>query len=175
MKKCLYLLIATLLFSCEKDDSLTTINNNGTGGISCVLNGDVLVPKGGWIYGNSGVLLDYIGNGISVFELGFKHDNQYINMYVYNVNALDANNLPQSIVGTYQFGEQSAASSYATYSFARSPTEIVSYSTTNNIVGEIDITFHDVQNHIFSGTFWFDAIDQTGKIVHIRRGRFDLK
>ncbi|VVV01345.1 MULTISPECIES: hypothetical protein [Mesonia] len=35
------------------------------------------------------------------------------------------------------------------------------------------ITKLDFENHIVSGTFWFDAINEEGKVLEIREGRFD--
>ncbi len=38
----------------------------------------------------------------------------------------------------------------------------------------MSITKLDFENHIVSGTFWFDAINEDGKLVEIREGRFDM-
>jgi hypothetical protein len=47
---------------------------------------------------------------------------------------------------------------------------------TNSIkTGELIITRLDLQNSIISGTFWFDAINNSGEIVEIRQGRFDMR
>ena len=34
-------------------------------------------------------------------------------------------------------------------------------------------TYHDVENEIISGTFWFDTVNEDGEIIHVRKGRFD--
>ena len=39
------------------------------------------------------------------------------------------------------------------------------YHTTQIINGEIEITFHDLDNYVIAGTFWFDAINQNGDII----------
>ena len=43
MKKIL-ILVLILNFACSNDD-ITEIQNNGTGGVSCLVNGQVLKPK----------------------------------------------------------------------------------------------------------------------------------
>ena len=48
------------------------------------------------------------------------------------------------------------------------------YSTTSAITGELKITYHNYNQAILSGTFWFDAINSNGEIVHVREGRFDM-
>ena len=41
--------------------------------------------------------------------------------------------------------------------------------------GQLTFSKFDTVNYIFSGTFWFDAVDTvTGKVVHVTEGRFDL-
>ena len=42
------------------------------------------------------------------------------------------------------------------------------------IKGELKITYHNYNNAILSGTFWFDAVNSTGEIVQVREGRFDI-
>lgn len=49
------------------------------------------------------------------------------------------------------------------------------YKTSSTVKGEINIIRFDQGEKIVSGTFWFDAINQDGKIVQVREGRFDLK
>ncbi len=40
--------------------------------------------------------------------------------------------------------------------------------------GEVHISKLDPANGIISGTFWFDAINNSGDVVEIRDGRFDI-
>jgi hypothetical protein len=47
------------------------------------------------------------------------------------------------------------------------------YSTNNKYSGEVEFTKYE--NGIVSGTFWFDAVNDTGEVVEIREGRFDMK
>ena len=47
------------------------------------------------------------------------------------------------------------------------------YETTTN-VGEFHLTRFDPLKSIISGTFWFDAVSETGAKVEVRKGRFDM-
>lgn len=50
------------------------------------------------------------------------------------------------------------------------------YTTDSSYVGKLTITRCDNINHIYSGTFFFTAIDpNTGKTVNVTDGRFDVK
>lgn len=49
------------------------------------------------------------------------------------------------------------------------------YSTTSSIIGELTITYHDFDNAVLSGTFWFDAVNNEEEIIEIREGRFDME
>lgn len=49
------------------------------------------------------------------------------------------------------------------------------YNTSQNYIGELHITKLDKEKNIISGTFWFDAVNEQGKKVEIREGRFDMK
>ncbi|MEI7670185.1 MAG: hypothetical protein WCJ33_08895 [Pseudomonadota bacterium] len=49
------------------------------------------------------------------------------------------------------------------------------FAPVNQYSGQMTFTKFDTVNYIFSGTFWFDAVDTvTGKVVHVTEGRFDL-
>jgi hypothetical protein len=41
--------------------------------------------------------------------------------------------------------------------------------------GVLNLTRFDSLNHIVAGTFYFDAINSSGEVVHVTSGRFDLK
>ena len=55
---------------------------------------------------------------------------------------------------------------------------VYSYSTTNDVGGEIKILKLDLINKIISGTFWFDCKNDdldVNEVAKITEGRFDLK
>lgn len=49
------------------------------------------------------------------------------------------------------------------------------YKTSETQTGELKITKLDYDNHIVSGTFWFDVKDSNGVVHEIRDGRFDVQ
>jgi len=74
----LLLFITFIFFGCSKDDELTEIKNNGYGGISCKINGIVVKPKGGGIYGNIDCRIDQDGNGPVFFSISYFNDQNNI-------------------------------------------------------------------------------------------------
>lgn len=83
----------------------------------------------------------------------------------------------------YSFGNQENGVLNASYSIVGdvvmnedgSGYQLVSnYTTTNQTAGELNIMKLDENQHIISGTFWFDCLDSEGNVVEIRDGRFDL-
>jgi hypothetical protein len=55
------------------------------------------------------------------------------------------------------------------------PVPLLTYWTDSTIIGQLTITHLDQQKQIVSGTFYFDAVEQTrGDTVHVTDGRFDM-
>jgi len=38
--------------------------------------------------------------------------------------------------------------------------------------GAVAVTFYDT--NILAGTFWFDAVNENGQVIHVTDGRFDI-
>src|SRR5690606_28232099 len=78
--------------------------------------------------------------------------------------------------GIYNLGSKNIDGKlYGMYLFCQIGTLGNSYYTNEIQRGLLTIKHFDNVSQIVSGTFWFDAIDNTtGKIVQIREGRFDL-
>ena len=75
MKKLLIIVLSILIFSCEKEEELTAINGDGSGGMSCILNGTILNPSGGGIGGNKTCRIDYFPDEqVYFFAVGFSSD-----------------------------------------------------------------------------------------------------
>lgn len=78
---------------------------------------------------------------------------------------------------TYQlgtFGNPNSYGEFQTYGhYSDNSLEYGEYYTTEILNGEITISFHDIENNVIAGTFWFDAGNENGEIVEIRDGRFD--
>jgi Family of unknown function (DUF6252) len=177
MKQFLILLLF-LISACSNDD-LSEIRNDGTGGISCLVNGQVLKPKTTSPFGPSTQYFKiYTDQGITSINVGFYNKNpnsewKIVDIYVPNIEFRDPITYQiNSLVGIYNLGENNGTNSYGTYDinvFDDFPT----FTTTGNFIGELTIDYHDIENYIVSGTFWFDGVDENGEIVEIRDGRFD--
>ncbi|WP_310991296.1 hypothetical protein [Aequorivita marina] len=178
MKSKILLLILTLVFiSCNKDDYvLTGINNDGTGGISCRINGTILRPSGGGMYGNKTAKFDYY-DGHKVLIVGFTSrdggNNKFssVTLFAYDV---DIDNLEGQ---TINLVAKSYNESYATYTSGKAtsgsqPGE--DYATSSAQVGEVKVLFLDKDERIITGEFWFNAENEFGEIVKVNDGRFDL-
>lgn len=179
MKTKILILILSLLFiSCHKDDYvLTGINNDGTGGISCRINGAILRPSGGGMYGNKTAKFDY-SNGHQILIIGFSSrdggNNKFTSVTLYGYN-VDIDNLEGQTINLI---EKSYTESFATYTSGEAtsgskPGE--DYATSTTQVGEMKILFLNKEKRIISGEFWFNAENEFGEIIKISDGRFDLK
>ncbi|WP_037321170.1 DUF6252 family protein [Salegentibacter sp. Hel_I_6] len=180
MKKLLILIVAILFISCSKgDNNLTGINNDGSGGISCLVDGKILKPSGGGIYGNTTSKLDYLPDEqINILIISFfSRDggpNRFTSVALY-VTDIDINNLQDQ---TFNLKDENSNESFATYlsgeaTSALKPGE--EYSTNSAQVGELKILFFDLEARVISGEFWFNAENEFGNIVKVTEGRFDLR
>ena len=178
MKKIIIILFSFLLVSCSKDnpfetpstpDQLPPATMVGANTVGCLVNGEVLLPKGGRLFGPPIVTCFYqFVNNQYHFSLGFSNNLQThlrgVNVASHNIVLqqgqiypliLESNN---SVFGTYyDFMQQS------------------DFNTSNSGGGELIITKLDQANFIISGTFWFNAISSNGEIIHITEGRFDMQ
>ena len=172
MKKfILFSFIIVLLISCSKDNELTEIKYNGYGGISSKINGEIVKPKGGGIYGNTDCRIDQDTNGPVFFSVGYSNSNNNI----FKSIRIVALNVPyENMTGqTFSLKSEQDSESFATYNLNIDLND--NFYNTNSIKnGELKILFHDRQKNIIGGTFWFDAINNNGEIVKVTEGRFDL-
>lgn len=76
VKKTVLLLVSYILFfSYEKEEELTSINGDGSGGFFCILNRIILNPSGGGINGNRTCRIDSIDDkDVYYFAIGFSTD-----------------------------------------------------------------------------------------------------
>ena len=171
MKKLIQFSLFLILFtSCSKDDELTEIKYNGYGGISSKINGVVVKPIGGGIYGNTDCRIDF-ENGVPFFSVSYFNMNNNIFKSIRMV----AINVPyENMTGqTYSLKSEQNSESYAQYNLNVDFND--NFYNTNSIQnGELKILFHDRQKNIIGGTFWFDAINSNGEIIKVTDGRFDM-
>lgn len=155
----------TSFFGCSKD-KLTKATQKGANTFSCKIDGKVFKPsESGGLFGSPPITaynLHY--NGFTLLASFYETDNGQIPKdVVINLYYLQS-------TGTYDLGVYPNA--IFRYSYAYGP----EYHTNNTYTGQVNITRCDTINKIYSGTFFFKAIDDsTGKVVNVTDGRFDVK
>ncbi|MFP9098785.1 hypothetical protein ACLI09_07015 [Flavobacterium sp. RHBU_24] len=70
---------------------------------------------------------------------------------------------------TYNLFEYTEGNAVGSYTY-----NLTNNFTSSTYTGELTITKLDFTNHIVSGTFWFDVMDENGVVHQIREGRFDM-
>ena len=176
MKKLIIIFLATVLFfGCSKNDETPTAaadqlppaTQTGAKKVGCLVNGQVLLPRGSNPFGPPISTCSYqFIDGSYEFGLGFTNDKDGFK----GITILS--NKQMFVQGqTYLLKQELIVNScYAYYN------EGLLYFGTNTInTGELKITKLDQTNAIISGTFWFDAVNSAGVKVEVREGRFDMQ
>jgi hypothetical protein len=167
-----------LLAACKKDNySLPPETQTGAGTFGCKIDGKVWVPNGSDGYSGQNTKCFYqfiypspVGY---VFSIGAaKYDNDPLESVQVSTDSIK---LFQGItvpLGSGKLGE----SGKGIFSKLSSINSIdIKYKTSSIMKGELTFTRFDEVNLVASGTFWFDAIDPQGNVVHVTEGRFDKK
>lgn len=169
MKKMFLLLLTMLTFSCCSDDdnntSLPPATQTGAGTFACYVNGKPFIDKSGGWFNCFYQLVD----GEYYFSVGGNDENL-------NPRGIYIQTEKKEIFEgeTYQLLELQDGNAYGGAGFSFSITENYQSYTDSEYSGELTITKLDFENHIMSGTFWFDIQHPlTGERVEIRDGRFD--
>ena len=180
MKKiCFILLLAFtgVCSSCKNDDDSalppieqlppqTTVGANTAG---CLVNGDVLIPKGN-------------NNGPAILRCQYaKRGNEYtFGLFILNkevtptkaVRILFSQNYPLPINSSIPLEIPNVEnSSWGDYFDDGS---FLTYSTSSEFKGELFITSIDESTLQISGTFSFTAVNTQGETVEVTEGRFDM-
>ena len=179
MKNLLLIVFTALTLSyCSKNndipqtpqDQLPAITTTGANTTGCLINGQVFLPKGYLPIGN---LFAFYENGLN-FGLGIT-ENINGNLRTVNIGSLNQN-LHDNIGIPLQLNIRQPNSKYGEYNINSVAFPDPNYYSTNSTVtGELTITYHNFNNAILSGTFWFDAINANGVKAEVRNGRFDIK
>lgn len=179
MKRILLLLIATFTLSCCNNDDdkpiaeidkLPPATQTGANTAGCLVNGQAFTTKG-YFPGGSGLTCSY-SDGLN-FTLGISENiNGTIRSVLINSKETDIHNyinIPFSlniVDNNSKFGEYIIYNSDFSQNY---------FSTNSHFTGQLTITYHDFNNAIISGTFWFDAVNNNNEKVEIREGRFDMQ
>lgn len=186
MKK-LLLLFATIAFfvSCNKDDQapqpepqiaeidkLPPPTQTGANKVGCLVNGKAFLPSGSYPGGgNPNPYCAYYHDAyILSFAIVRNENNTSMDgsesIAIYSSNVI----LEENKIYSLNINDQRAG-----YLITMTSPKSDRYGTSENHTGELHITKLDKEKNIISGTFWFDAVNEQGKKVEIREGRFDMK
>jgi hypothetical protein len=177
-KALLIILTVFALSSCSKDDQskapktelekLPPATQTGANTAGCLVNGVALLPYG-YIPGDNPLVYQ---DGLNfVLSIGERKNDVIKSVGVFSRNQ------PLEVGTVYQLGQNNndGNSKYGIYSIdAVPPPSPDYYTTTLLLTGELKITYHNYNQAILSGTFWFDAINANGEKVEVREGRFDM-
>lgn len=169
MKKILLLLLAAFALSCCSDDdhnkTLPPATQTGAGTFACYVNGKPFIDKSGGWFNCYYQLVD----GEYYFAIGGNDSNITPHFIILGTTA---KSITQGEI--LQLFENQNGNAWGGGGFLLNINSS-QFSNTNQInTGELTITKLDFENHIVSGTFWFDIENPyTGELVQIRDGRFD--
>jgi hypothetical protein len=165
MKKVFLIVFVLLtLLSCNKD-KLPKATQTGANTFGCKVNGKIYLPK------NSSALFAsdpiHVDNSPTLGFIISGSQNNGTNQlsYTVQIQAPYITSTGTYDLKTYPYGE---------YSLDNSPHQF--FKTNQSYSGQLTITRCDNGNKIYSGTFFFTAIDNaTGQTVKVTDGRFDVK
>ncbi|MFP9098782.1 hypothetical protein ACLI09_07000 [Flavobacterium sp. RHBU_24] len=172
MKKHLFILL-TLFFAlagCNNDDDnkpadpvsqLPPATQTGENTFGCLLDGKAFLPGPG--ANPLDCVYQYVDGGYYFALQGSKNLQNFIAI------GINTNNLELIEGNNYNLTDNEVGNAYGLRYF----NYIFNYTTTIHS-GQLSITKLDYTNHIVSGTFWFDVMDENGVVHQIREGRFDM-
>jgi hypothetical protein len=201
MKKLFYLFIINSFFiSCTNDNDgtkqrLPNITTEGKNTFGCKTDGIVFLPKsrGGFSAGYRTPILyaNYTHITYKYYDL---EPGYYLRISAYNELTtkditIEMSKSDEPIIEgkSYQVKLKGLGSISSNYGYWGKTVDtgngtgfipVYSYSTTNDVGGEIKILKLDLINKIISGTFWFDCKNDdldVNEVAKITEGRFDLK
>ncbi|PKD17151.1 hypothetical protein APR41_06875 [Salegentibacter salinarum] len=180
MKLYIKLLIVLFLFTgnaCDKENDLSPeeqlpeATKTGANTAGCLVDGEVLLPKGGSLNSGSMLKAQYILNeGKYIFSLSLT--DRTTGEFQRTVQ-IESKNESLKEGETYTLSELNEISTSAFYLLDAGFVD--AFVTTNTIKGEFIFSRLDEESAIISGEFWFDAVNEEGEIVEIREGRFDVR
>ncbi len=184
--KTLKILIISIVFvctSCDNDDNgssnpidqLPPATQTGANTVGALVNGDVLLPRGGGLSPNSTCFYQFLNNEY-FFGLNFSDRSQSpikgIGIVVFRIQLEEGQTyaLNKNLINDGDF-----TGAGAEYSIGASSDGNDYYSTNFSITGTLTISRLDEANQIIAGTFQFQGINEFGNTIDITDGRFDME
>jgi hypothetical protein len=164
--------------SCKKknEDPLSQLpaaTQTGANTFGCLINGVAFTPHSNSFL-NSDRQCNYIYlNGGYYFTVGASNDsnNDYGLSLIIGTTILSVNEGQTLKLENYN----QAGKAFGTYTISYNTKADNGYETNTNSSGQLHITKFDQTNQIISGTFFYDATNAQGDIVHVTDGRFDMQ
>ncbi|XMO88345.1 DUF6252 family protein [Algibacter sp. AS12] len=172
--KNLLLLFSLLLVlnSCSNDDdgaSLPAETQIGANTVGCLVNGEVFLPHAEGINPPVNCFYQFV-DGEFFFTMNFADLRGVTNeRVVIQTGRIDLQKGQTYILNKNTIDDGDFSGGGGVYSLSLSNR----FNTNTILTGELKMSRIDLQNSIISGTFWFDAINDSGEVVEIRQGRFD--
>jgi hypothetical protein len=151
---------------------LPAATQTGANTFGCLVNGQAFVPKNRNILEGPDLQCNYIytdgGYGLTVAG-GNKNSDGTLTGVIVSTDSLPVRQGQTLIFKTFAPGDADA--SYTLYYPSGSENQ---YVTNSAVSGQMIITKLDTIKQIVSGTFYFDAVNESGSTVKITNGRFDM-
>ena len=187
---CYILLLAfTSCSSCKKqpepspESKLPPATQTGANTAGCLINGQPWIPNGGGLFSQVPAIGGIWGVKDKFIIISFYASNpSYTETISILINDYKVLGERPMMFDTYIYpnsnGGLTSPQNYGYYSQDfPSPIGTKEYMTTSKAVGKVTLTqFHELRSDgPVSGTFEFDAVDGSGKIIKITNGRFDIR
>ncbi|MEO6832965.1 MAG: DUF6252 family protein [Chitinophagaceae bacterium] len=169
MRNSFIVLLFLIIYGCKKNDEiqLPYTTHTGANTFGCKINGETFVtsgdPSASW--SNSGVKYSFYADSSIAIDAKQESPKKYI-YFRFKFN---------SAPGIYHLNDD--------YQYIGTFTDLSDgstavnggneYNSSSKHTGTITVTNYD--GHIIAGTFSFDAVNDSGQLVHITEGRFDIK
>ncbi|MBJ2172848.1 hypothetical protein JBL43_01275 [Aureibaculum sp. A20] len=139
------------------------------GGIKCEVDGILLKPNFK-LYGNARARGDSYLDGTHFLSISFNNDtNTDMGIQYIRLLSMDADTRIDLTGRIFILGEKENGQSYAEYRSIE-----FDGATSASYNGKLEILYHDTQERIIGGKFWFDAANENNEIREIRKGEFDM-
>ena len=171
-KELIFLFTSIALIACDSASVNLDDDNyefDGRGGAKCEVDGVEFIPRVVFSPGANSMDLEFVKyNDKELLNLSYNNrgeENKWLSlrMTINDVNPIE-NDLTGLVFelndlnpGTYTDGWMN------------------NFTTNQNYFGEFEIVFHDQNEKILAGRFWFDGINSEGNVREIRNGEFDMK
>ena len=159
-------------------DQLPPATQTGANTFGCLINGQVVVIHKPFLdlSPDYGCQYQLIYPTVSGYSLNVFGTDKIDGCHFKSVDvALDSIQLQETTYSLNTSIVQHGRYGLVDISYDCPPSPLLTYITDSTTTGQLTITHFDQQQQIVSGTFWFDAVEQTrGDTVHVTNGRFDM-